>query len=423
MKVAFCTLGCKVNYYETQAMEQLFRSSGYEIVPFETFADIYVINTCTVTQTSDQKSRQMISRAYKQNPNALIVAAGCYAETARSSVSQLNGVSLVLGTEGRQNIVTYCEAMMSGRYAGQEPLPLFSRREFEELSATRENRTRAVLKIQDGCKNFCTYCAIPFARGLPRSRSLVSCKNELSLLASEGFSEIVLTGIELSEYGIDLPGQPTLSDVVRIAGSVSGIKRIRLGSLDPSFIDSEFIDALKQCPSFCPQFHLSLQSGSDTVLSRMRRKYNCDDYRHAVSIIREAFPDSAITTDVIAGFVGETEEEHSQTISFVKEIAFSRMHVFPYSVRKGTAAASMPGHLPKVVREKRAKELISIGHKMEQSYVQSQIGKKLEVLMEEDGTGYSRNYVRVRCNGHPGQIINVHISGCDGTLAIGEAIQ
>ncbi len=423
MKVAFCTLGCKVNYYETQAMEQLFRSSGYEIVPFETFADIYVINTCTVTQTSDQKSRQMISRAHKQNPTALIVAAGCYAETARNSVSQLDGVSLVLGTEGRRNIVKYCENILSGSSAGQEPMPLFSRREFEELSATRENRTRAVLKIQDGCKNFCSYCAIPFARGLPRSRSLDSCKKEITLLASEGFSEIILTGIELSEFGIDLPGQPTLADVVRIAGSVSGIKRIRLGSLDPSFIDSISIDTLKKCSSFCPQFHLSLQSGSDTVLSRMRRKYNCDDFRKAVGMIREAFPDSAITTDVIAGFVGETEEEHAATISFVKEIAFSRMHVFPYSVRKGTAAASMPGHLPKAVKERRAKELISIGHEMEQSYVQSQIGRVLEVLMEEDGTGYSRNYVRVRCDGRPGQILNVYITGCDGTLAIGEPIQ
>ena len=422
MRVAFFTLGCKVNYYETQAMEQLFRSSGYDVVPFEEAADIYVINTCTVTQISDKKSRQMISRAHKQNPSALIVAVGCYAETARETVSRLDGVSLVMGTEGRGKIVSLCEQLLSGGLPEQEHVPLFSRLKFEELSASRENRTRAVLKIQDGCRNFCTYCAIPFARGLPRSRSLESCERELSLLVDEGFQEIVLTGIELSEYGVDLPGNTDLSDVIRIAGSIPGIRRVRLGSLDPSFITERFIASCKSCRSFCPQFHLSLQSGSDTVLSRMRRKYTTADFRSSVQLIRGAFSDAAITTDVIAGFVGETEEEHASTKEFLREISFARIHVFPYSVRKGTVAASMPGHLTKALKEARARELIEIGHELELAFVRSQIGKEAEVLMEEDGTGYTRNYVRVRCAGEPGQIVTVKIAGCDGVLAFGDTI-
>lgn len=419
MKAAFYTLGCKVNYYETQAMEELFRKAGYEIVPFEESADIYVINTCTVTQISDKKSRQMISRAHKQNPSALIVAAGCYAETAREAVSHLDGVSLVLGTEGRKNIVILCEQILSGRSPLIEVTAPFSRREFEDLSATRESRTRAVLKIQDGCRNFCTYCAIPFARGLPRSRTLESCERELRLLSEEGFSEVVLTGIELTEYGIDLPGRPDLCDVIRLAGSIPGIRRVRLGSLDPSFISERFVSAAKECASFCPQFHLSLQSGSDTVLTRMRRKYTSDDFRFAVNLIRKSFPDAAITTDVIAGFVGETEEEHEQTKAFLREIAFARIHAFPYSIRKGTAAASMTGHLPKALKEARAKDLISVGREMEVSFVKSLIGTDAEVLMEDDGTGYTRNYVRVRCPGEPGSICQVHITGCDGTTAVG----
>lgn len=422
MRVAFFTLGCKVNYYETQAMEQLFLSSGYDVVPFEETADIYVINTCTVTQISDKKSRQMISRAHKQNPSALIVAAGCYAETSRDSVSKLDGVSLVIGTEGRGRIVSLCEQLLAGDFQQQEHVPVFSRLQFEELSATRENRTRAVLKIQDGCRNFCTYCAIPFARGLPRSRSLESCERELSLLADEGFSEVVLTGIELSEYGVDLPGNTDLSDVIRVAGSITGIRRIRLGSLDPSLISDRFIDSVKDCHSLCPQFHLSLQSGSDTVLTRMRRRYTTADFRSSVHRIREAFPNAAVTTDVIAGFVGETEQEHASTKDFLREISFSRIHVFPYSVRKGTAAASMPGHLPKSLKEARARELIAIGHELELAFVRSQIGKEAEVLMEDDGTGYTRNYVRVRCSGNPGQIVPVKITGCDGVLAFGDVI-
>lgn len=420
MRVAFCTLGCKVNHYETQAMEELFKKAGYTVVPFEEQADIYLVNTCTVTQMSDKKSRQMLSRAHTQNPNALIVAVGCYAETARETVAALDGVSLVLGTEGRKDIVTLCERAMKGQADGAfYPTP-FQRRQFEELSATHDSRTRAVLKIQDGCSSFCTYCAIPFARGALRSRTMESCERELRALAQAGYREVVLTGIQLTAYGVDLPGKPDLCDVIRLADGIPGIDRIRLGSLEPRFIDERFIETAKASPSLCHQFHLSLQSGSDSVLARMNRRYSTDDYRHAVRLLNDAFSDTAITTDVIAGFVGETEAEHGETKAFLQEIGFARIHVFPYSKRNGTKAAAMPGHLPKSVKEARARELIAVGNALEQSFVERQIDKTVSVLMEDDGTGYTGNYVRVRCGGEAGELKTVRIIARDGVLALGE---
>ena len=420
MRVAFCTLGCKVNHYETQAMSELFRNAGYEVVPFEEQADIYVVNTCTVTQISDKKSRQMLSRAHTQAPDALIVAVGCYAETARETVERLDGVSMVIGTEGRKDIVTLCERALKGQaVAPAYPAP-FERREFENLSAVQDSRTRAVLKIQDGCNSFCTYCAIPFARGALRSRPLENCEAELRALAKAGYREVVLTGIQLSAYGIDLAGKPDLCDVIRLAASIPGIDRIRLGSLEPRSIDQRFVDTTKACPSLCRQFHLSLQSGSDSVLKRMNRRYTTDDYRTAVSMLREAFPHVAITTDLIAGFVGETEEEHRETVAFVREIGFARIHVFPYSKRNGTKAASMPGHLPKKVKEERCKELIRVGTACEEAFVDAMLGQRVTVLMEDDGTGYTDNYVRVRCEGAPGEMKEVLLTAREGVLAIGK---
>ncbi len=420
MKIAFYTLGCKVNHYETQAMEELFRKAGYEIVPFEETADIYVVNTCTVTQISDKKSRQMLSRAHTKNPDALIAAVGCYAETARETVSALEGVSLVLGTEGRKDIVTLCERALKGQGAeALYPTP-FQRRAFEELSATHDSRTRAVLKIQDGCNSFCTYCAIPFARGALRSRTMESCRKELESLAKAGYREVVLTGIQLSAYGADLDEKVDLCDVIRLADSIEGIDRVRLGSLEPRTVDERFLETVKACPSLCRQFHLSLQSGSDTVLQRMNRRYSTEEYRKAVRLLRESFDDVAITTDIIAGFVGETEQEYAETVSFVREIGFARIHVFPYSKRNGTKAASMPGHLQRSVKEARAKELIAVGKKLEQAFVQAQIGKTVQVLMEDDGTGYTGNYVRVRCKGEPGTMQTVRLTAREDTLALGE---
>ena len=392
MRVAFCTLGCKVNHYETQAMSELFRNAGYEVVPFEEQADIYVVNTCTVTQISDKKSRQMLSRAHTQAPDALIVAVGCYAETARETVERLDGVSMVIGTEGRKDIVTLCERALKGQaVAPAYPAP-FERREFENLSAVQDSRTRAVLKIQDGCNSFCTYCAIPFARGALRSRPLENCEAELRALAKAGYREVVLTGIQLSAYGIDLAGKPDLCDVIRLAASIPGIDRIRLGSLEPRSIDQRFVDTTKACPSLCRQFHLSLQSGSNSFL---------------------------LYALLIAGFVGETEEEHRETVAFVREIGFARIHVFPYSKRNGTKAASMPGHLPKKVKEERCKELIRVGTACEEAFVDAMLGQRVTVLMEDDGTGYTDNYVRVRCEGAPGEMKEVLLTAREGVLAIG----
>ena len=421
MKVAFYTLGCKVNHYETQAMEELFRSAGHEVVPFESDADVYLVNTCTVTQISDKKSRQMLSQAHRRNPNALIVAVGCYSEVAREEVSNLEGVSLVIGTEGRDRIVEYTQLALQDRFVPEQSAP-FSRHIFEELHAQHDSRTRATLKVQDGCNAFCSYCMIPFARGALRSRTLKSVKDELTVLAENGYREVVITGIQLSAYGVDLPDKPDLADLIEVADDIAGIERIRLGSLEPRVITDRFLQAAKASRTLCPQFHLSLQSGSDSVLKRMNRRYTTDEYRQAVERIRSAIPDSAITTDIIAGFVGETEQEHQETLQFVRDIGFARIHVFPYSRRKGTKADAMDGHLPRSSKEARAHELITLGKEMEAAFIDAQIGKSFDVIMEDDGTGYTRNYIRVRCAGECGRTIYVQIIGRDDNIALGKPI-
>ena len=373
MRVAFYTLGCKVNHYETQAMEELFRSSGHTVVPFDAEADAYIVNTCTVTGVSDKKSRQILSQAHRRNPDALIAAVGCYAEVAKDTVSALPGVSLVLGTEGRKDIVRLVEQAAAGCSAPAYPAP-FERRAFEELSAQKDSRTRATLKVQDGCVSFCSYCIIPFARGALRSRSLESTKHELLTLAENGYREVVLTGIQLSAYGVDLPDKPELSDLITLADGVPGLERLRLGSLEPRVITDRFLSVAQNSRTLCRQFHLSLQSGSDTVLSRMNRRYTTAEYRDAVERIRACMPDAAITTDIIAGFVGETEEEHKETMRFVEEIGFARIHVFPYSRRKGTKADAMEGHLPRALKEARTRELIALGERLEADFIDRQLG-------------------------------------------------
>ncbi len=421
MKVAFYTLGCKVNHYETQAMEELFRAAGHEVVPFEEAADAYIVNTCTVTAVSDKKSRQILSQAHRRNPNAVIAAVGCYAEVAKASVANLEGVSLVLGTDGRKEIVRYVEAAQREKTIPALPKP-FERRCFEELSAQHDSRTRAVLKVQDGCNSFCTYCIIPFARGALRSRSLESTKQELLTLAENGYREVVLTGIQLSAYGVDLPDKPALSDLISLADKIPGIERLRLGSLEPGVITDRFLTVAKDSRTLCRQFHLSLQSGSDTVLKRMNRRYTCKDYMDAVERIRAVMPDAAITTDVIAGFVGETEEEHEQTKRFLQDVGFARIHVFPYSRRRGTKADVMDGHLVRAVKEARCRELIAIGTQLEEAFVEAQIGKTVTVIMENDGTGYTGNYVRVRTDGACGETVRVKLTAREGTTALGTII-
>jgi len=419
VRVAFYTLGCKVNHYETQAMEELFRAAGHTVVPFEDVADAYVVNTCTVTQMSDKKSRQILSQAHRRNPNAPIAAVGCYAEVAKDAVSSLPGVSLVLGTEGRRDIVRLIErAAVEGTVEADYPAP-FKRRTFEDLSAQSDSRTRATLKVQDGCVSFCSYCIIPYARGALRSRTLESTKKELTALAEKGYREVVLTGIQLSAYGVDLSDKPELSDLIALADDVAGLERLRLGSLEPRVITDRFLSVAKDSRTLCRQFHLSLQSGSDTVLARMNRRYTTAEYRDAVARIRACMPDAAITTDLIAGFVGETEEEHKETLRFVEEIGFARIHVFPYSRRKGTKADAMEGHLPRVLKEARTRELIALGEQLEAAFIDRQIGKTVSVIMEDDGTGYTGNYIRVRCEAACGETVRVKITGRDGTVALG----
>ena len=421
MKVAFYTLGCKVNHYETQAMEELFKKAGHEVVPFEDAADAYVVNTCTVTAVSDKKSRQILSQAHRRNPDALIAAVGCYAEVAKAQVEALPGVSLVLGTEGRKDIVSLVERAMAERVVPCYPAP-FERRTFEELSAQHDSRTRAILKVQDGCVSFCSYCMIPFARGALRSRTLESTKRELVSLAENGYREVVLTGIQLSAYGVDLPDQPKLCDLIALADGIPGLERLRLGSLEPRVITDRFLSVAKNSRTLCRQFHLSMQSGSDTVLERMNRRYTTAEYRDAVERIRACMPDAAITTDVIAGFVGETEQEYAETMRFVEEIGFARIHVFPYSRRKGTKADAMEGHLPRAVKETRCRELIALGDRLEEAFIDRQIGTVTDVIMEDDGTGYTGNYIRVRCDAACGETVRVRLTGREKNVALGTIV-
>ncbi len=420
MKAALTTLGCKVNHYETEAMRELFVQAGWEIVEFSDAADVYVVNTCTVTQTSDTKSRQMIARAHRMNPEALVVAVGCYAQTAPESVAALEGVGLVIGTSGRKEIVSRVDEALAAKSGETFVSPIYEMRAFEPLSAVRDSRTRATLKIQDGCVNFCAYCIIPYARGPLRSRPPEEISEEVAALAQEGYQEIVLTGIHLASYGRDLQDQNvTLLDAIQRASAPEGIRRIRLGSLEPLFVNESVAKALSENPKICRQFHLSLQSGSDTVLKRMNRRYTAQEYLRAVDLLRAAMPDCAVTTDVIAGFPGETEEEHKETLAFCKQAAFARMHVFPFSLRRGTKAEELPGHLPKAVKEARAKELIQLGKRLTQTFLESQIGSVVEVLAESDGAGYSGNYIRVKTDAPEGEIVRIRITGLDGETAYG----
>lgn len=418
MKAAFATLGCKVNHYETEAIRELFLRAGWEVVPFSDAANVYVVNTCTVTQISDAKSRQLLSRAHRTNPEALVVAVGCYAELSPEALAALDGVGLVIGTSGKKDVVTRVTEALERRSPAARIVPHTEETAFEPLSAVRDSRTRATLKIQDGCVNYCAYCVIPYARGPLRSRPLDEISAEVDALASEGYKEIVLTGIHLASYGRDL-GCGTLLDAIARASAPEGIKRIRLGSLEPLFVDGRVAKALSGNPKICRQFHLSLQSGSDAMLKRMNRRYTSAQYRAAVETLRKYMPDCAVTTDVIAGFCGETEEEHRETLAFCESMAFSRMHVFPFSVRAGTKAASMDGQLPKAVKEARAAELIALGKRLTGQYLASRVGTVVEVLCESGGAGYSGDYIRVRVDAPEGEIVRVRLDGFEGETAYG----
>ena len=422
--VAFHTLGCKVNQYDSQAMLELFEQAGYEIRDFSQPADVYVVNTCTVTGTGDKKSLQAVRRALRQNPAAQVVIAGCLAQRDGERLLE-TGARLVIGNARRGEVVALLEEAVekNQRVAAVSDI---LRVPYEPLSISRhEGHTRAVLKIQEGCDRYCAYCIIPYVRGGIRSRAPEEIGKEAARLAQAGFAELVLTGIHLTSYGRDLGGAGLL-DAVR-ACDAPGVRRIRLGSLEPVIVTETFVSALKVEKKVCPQFHLALQSGSDGVLRRMRRRYTTEEFRRACALLRAAFPCCAITTDVICGFPGETEEEFLETAAFCREIGFARMHVFPYSARQGTPAAAMPGQVPKAVREGRARRLIAQGEGLSRAYREGQVGLTLEVLAEEEAGGLCRGYTAqyipcVFSGGRPGELWRVRITGLSEDGLTGEGI-
>ncbi len=424
--VAFCTLGCKVNQYDSEAMLELFERAGYVSAPFSDVCDVYVINTCTVTGTGDQKSRQMIARSARKNPDAAIVVTGCMAQRAAESLLS-PGVALVLGTQRRGEVVALLEAALAAGKPVVAVEPLAGAR-FEQLTIRKsEGKTRATLKIQEGCENRCAYCVIPSVRGPVRSRPLAHVRQEAARLSDAGFQEIVLTGIHLSSYGRDFGDDTGLLDAVRAACLPDGVVRVRLGSLEPGIVDDKFVTALWSMPKVCPQFMLALQSGSDGVLARMGRRYDTARYARAAEAVRRAFPDAALTTDVMVGFPGETDAEFLESLAFVEAMRFARIHVFPYSRREGTRAADMPGQISKAVREARAAEMIRLGARLEAAYIGSFLDREVEVLFETrvpDGAeGYTPEYVRVRADGTPGEIQSVRVTEAYADFAVGKTIK
>ena len=422
MKIAFYTLGCKVNQYETQALEQLVTQRGHSLVPFEEAADAYVINTCTVTAVSDKKSRQVIRRARKAAPDAVIAVCGCYPQTHPDDVEKL-GVDLISGTGDRTGFVDLLEREWSDRQPITALDDAFSRRTFEPLPAGGlEGRTRAMLKMEDGCVNFCSYCIIPYARGRVRSLPLADCVRQARELEAAGYREIVLTGIEISSWGQDLEGKPELMEAIEaICQGLSPDTRVRLGSLEPRTITPDFCRRAAALPNLCPHFHLSMQSGCDTVLARMNRKYDSNRYYKSVTFLHEAYDRPAVTTDLIVGFPGETEEEFQQTLDFIQKCAFSAMHIFPYSKRPGTPAAKLPGQVLNAVKEERAHRAAQIARTMQDAYLDSWVGETVPVLFEEERDGLWRGHTTRYCevtvqSAQPlhNQLRQVRLTGRDG---------
>ena len=426
MRTAIYTLGCKVNQYETQAMEAELTRRGHTLVPFDGEADAYIINTCTVTAVSDKKSRQMIRQARKRSPHAIVAVCGCYAQTDPEAVEALE-VDLVMGTNDRMGFLDRLEALSPDGGQVVDVDDALRRRAFERLPAGGlEGRTRAMLKVEDGCVNFCTYCIIPYARGPIRSLPAAEAAAQAAKLADEGYKELVLTGIEISSWGRDLEGRPELMDLIEAVCAAAPDCRVRLGSLEPRTITEDFCRRGAAIPNLCPHFHLSMQSGCDSVLKRMNRKYDTARYYESVRLLRDYFDRPGITTDLIVGFPGETEEEFVQTLDFVKKCAFSAMHIFPYSRRTGTPAAAMAGQCSNAVKEDRAHRAGEVARGLHQTWLESWVGQTLPVLFEEekDGLwrGHAPNYTEVFAPGqglHNG-IRDVKITGLHGEDLLGE---
>lgn len=402
-KVYFRTLGCKVNQYETEAMEELFVKRGYQIAEDIDSCDVYVVNTCTVTHVSDAKSRQQLNRVKKRNPKAVVAVVGCYAQVASDEMKALDHVDVILGTKARSKLVDFVEEVMRTGKRQIHVTDLDLDRDYDSLSIQSEfNNTRAYVKIQEGCDMYCSYCIIPYARGHIASRPLSSILDEVAKLAKRAFQEIVLTGIHVASYGRDLHEDIDLVDVCEQVSAIEGVKRIRLSSMEPRFIRKDRLERLSKLKTFCDHFHLSLQSGSDKILKKMNRKYDKELFQEKVNLIRSYFPDCAITTDVIVGFPGETEEDFLETMDFCKQIAFSRIHVFPFSPREGTPAYDFLDQVDAKIKKDRSNRLIALAEVLQKDFLQSQLGKTKEVLFEEYSKdsqylyGYTTNYIRVK---------------------------
>ena len=400
-KVAFCTLGCKVNQYETNGMIQKFKEANYEIVDFDKYADIYIINTCTVTNMADKKSRQMLRRAKELNKDSCVVAVGCYAQVAEDVLEKIEEIDLILGNNEKSDIVNYIEKYINNNQKVYEASDVLHKREYVDFgSITYTEKTRAVIKVQDGCDRFCSYCIIPYARGKVRSRKPESVLKEISQIADKGIKEVVITGIHVASYGKDFKSNYKLIDLLEDINKIEGIKRIRLGSIEPTLITDLFVERLKKIEKICDHFHLSLQSGCDETLSRMNRKYTTEEFRKVCKILRKTYPNVSLTTDIIVGFPGETNEEFNKTYEFLREVNFYKMHIFKYSPRKGTKAAIMKEQVDGNIKEQRSQKLIILSNENEKKYNESYIGKELEVLFEEDDgeyyKGHTSNYIMVK---------------------------
>lgn len=404
-KVALHNLGCKVNAYEVEAMQQLLENAGYETVPFEEGADVYVINTCTVTNIADRKSRQMLHKAKKMNPDAIVVATGCYAQADTEKLKEDTAVDLILGNNQKTQIVEALEEYEKEHAKQVQVIEINHTKEYEELSiSSTAEHVRAYIKVQDGCNQFCTYCIIPFARGRVRSRKIEDVLREVETLAAKGYKEVVLTGIHLSSYGVDFPKEEreSLLSLIQAVSRVEGISRIRLGSLEPRIITEEFLEGIVKTGKVCPHFHLSLQSGCNKTLKNMNRRYSAQEYAEKCELIRKFYPAPALTTDVIVGFPQETEEDFEESYEFVKKIHFYETHIFKYSRRHGTKAASMDGQLTEAAKAQRSDRMLELHEIRAREYEEAMIGKKMELLLEEeieiDGrpwyVGHSREYVR-----------------------------
>lgn len=422
-KAALHNLGCKVNAYETEAMQHLLEEAGYEIVPFTQKADVYVINTCSVTNMADRKSRQMLHKAKKNNPDSIVVAAGCYVQTSEKEVLNDLSVDIVIGNDRKHDLVRLLEEYSLDSANDTVDDINDGKHDFEELfiDQTKEH-TRAFIKVQDGCNQFCSYCIIPYARGRVRSRRFENVIAEVERLAANGFKEVVLTGIHLSSYGVDFEEATGLLELIQAVNAVKGIERIRLGSLEPKIVTEHFASELSKLDKICPHFHLSLQSGCDATLKRMNRKYTTKEYERGCELLRKYFVHPAITTDVIVGFPGETEEEFEQTKAYLEHIHFYEMHIFKYSKRKGTRAAVMPDQIDEQIKAARSEKLIALGHDMSKEFRKFYIGKNEEVLFEEKAVigdkeyfvGYTKEYVKVAketAENLENQIVSGRISG------------